>query len=40
MAQNEKAKRCENCIVRQFNSLGAMSKEELKHVSNAKITKK
>ena len=40
MAQNEKAKRCENCIVRQFNSLGAMSKEELKQVSNSKITKR
>ncbi len=31
--------RCENCIVRQFNSLRAMSKEELKHVSDSKIYK-
>jgi CRP-like cAMP-binding protein len=31
--------RCENCIVRQFNSLRAMSKEELKKVSDSKITK-
>ncbi len=31
--------RCENCIVRQFNSLRAMSKEELKKVSDTKITK-
>ncbi|MEC7263295.1 MAG: Crp/Fnr family transcriptional regulator [Bacteroidota bacterium] len=31
--------RCENCIIRQFNSLRAMSKEELKHVSDSKITK-
>ncbi|WP_420321491.1 Crp/Fnr family transcriptional regulator [Flagellimonas sp.] len=32
--------RCENCIVRQFNSLRAMSKEELKQVSETKTTKK
>ena len=32
--------RCENCIVRQFNSLRAMNKEELKKVSDAKISKK
>ncbi len=32
--------RCENCIIRQFNSLRAMSKEELKKVSESKITKK
>lgn len=31
--------RCENCIVRQFNSLRAMNKEELKKVSDAKIFK-
>src|SRR5680860_1659576 len=31
--------RCENCIVRQFNSLRAMSKEELKKVSDSKTTK-
>ena len=31
--------RCENCIVRQFNSLRAMSKEELKKVSDSKVTK-
>ncbi len=31
--------RCENCIIRQFNSLRAMSKEELEKVSSAKITK-
>ncbi|WP_273565548.1 Crp/Fnr family transcriptional regulator [Maribacter halichondriae] len=31
--------RCESCIVRQFNSLRAMSKEELKKVSDSKITK-
>lgn len=32
--------RCENCIVRQFNSLRAMSKEELKKVSDSKVTRK
>lgn len=31
--------RCENCIIRQFNALRALSKEELKSVSDAKITK-
>ena len=31
--------RCENCIIRQFNSLRAMSKEELKKVSDSKVTK-
>ena len=31
--------RCENCIVRQFNSLRAMSKDELKQVSDSKISK-
>ena len=31
--------RCENCIVRQFNSLRAMSKEELKEVSDSKTYK-
>lgn len=32
--------RCENCIIRQFNALRAMSKSELKKVSDSKITKK
>ena len=31
--------RCENCIMRQFNSLRALSKEELKKVSDSKISK-
>lgn len=31
--------RCENCIIRQFNSLRAMNKEELKRVSDTKTTK-
>jgi len=32
--------RCENCIVRKFNSLRAMNKEELKQVSDNKVYKK
>lgn len=32
--------RCENCIIRQFNSLRALSKEELKKVADSKISKK
>ena len=32
--------RCENCIVRQFNSLRAMNKEELKKVSDSKVSRK
>ncbi|WP_347343923.1 Crp/Fnr family transcriptional regulator [Maribacter aestuarii] len=31
--------RCENCIIRQFNALRAMNKEELKRVSDSKISK-
>ncbi|GMN10319.1 Crp/Fnr family transcriptional regulator [Croceitalea sp. MTPC9] len=31
--------RCENCIVRQFNALRAMNKEELKQVSDSKTYK-
>lgn len=32
--------RCENCIVRKFNALRAMSKEELKAVSDSKVFRK
>ena len=32
--------RCENCIVRKFNALRAMSKDELKAVSDSKVTRK
>jgi len=39
MEQGEQT-RCENCIVRQFNSLRAMSKSELKKVSDSKVTLK
>ncbi len=40
MEQEEMHNRCENCIVRQFNSLRAMTKEELKKVSDTKISRK
>ncbi len=36
---NRTESQCEQCIVRQFNSLRAMSKEELKKVSQSKTTK-
>ncbi|MFH6602503.1 Crp/Fnr family transcriptional regulator [Maribacter algicola] len=32
--------RCENCIIRQFNALRAMNKDELKKVSDSKVFKK
>jgi len=31
--------RCENCIIRQLNALKALSKEELKRISDSKVTK-
>ena len=31
--------RCENCIVRQLNSLKALNKNELKRISDSKVTK-
>lgn len=31
--------RCENCIVRKFNALRALSKEELKAVSDSKVSR-
>lgn len=39
MEQGEQTK-CEYCIIRQFNSLRAMSKAELQRVSDSKTTKK
>jgi CRP/FNR family transcriptional regulator len=38
MEDNREA-RCEQCAIRQFNSLRAMSKDELKRVSDSKTTK-
>jgi CRP-like cAMP-binding protein len=32
--------RCENCIIRQMNSFKALKKEELKQMSDSKVTKK
>jgi CRP-like cAMP-binding protein len=40
MDKEENDSRCEQCIIRQFNALRAMSKEELKKVSDSKITRK
>ncbi|QWX83978.1 Crp/Fnr family transcriptional regulator [Cellulophaga sp. HaHaR_3_176] len=34
-----KESRCEQCIIRQFNSLRAMNKEELKKISDTKVTR-
>lgn len=31
--------RCENCIIRQFNALKALNKEQLKKISDSKVTK-
>lgn len=31
--------RCENCIIRQLNALKALSKDELKKISDSKVTK-
>lgn len=31
--------RCENCIVRQLNSLKALNKDELKRISDSKVTR-
>lgn len=39
MSKNNVMSRCENCIIRQFNSLRAMSKDELKKVSDTKVSK-
>lgn len=37
--ESEIESRCENCIVRQLNSLKALSKEELKRISDVKVVK-
>ncbi len=37
--ENGKESRCEQCIVRQFNSLRAMSKDELRKISETKTTR-
>jgi len=39
MNHHHKEGRCENCIVRQLNSLKALNKEELKRISDSKVTK-
>jgi len=37
--ENHHEGRCENCIVRQLNSLKTLSKKELKKISDSKVTK-
>ncbi|MEH6656800.1 Crp/Fnr family transcriptional regulator [Leeuwenhoekiella marinoflava] len=39
MAEHEES-RCENCIIRELNSLKALKKEELKAISDSKITRR
>lgn len=39
MAYDDQAKHCKNCIVKQFNDLRALNNNELKEISEAKITK-
>jgi CRP-like cAMP-binding protein len=39
MEQDKNASRCENCIVRQFNDLRALNRDELSEVSKAKVSK-
>ncbi|GAK96513.1 transcriptional regulator [Nonlabens tegetincola] len=36
---HHKESRCENCVIRQLNSLKALSKEQLKEISDSKVTK-
>ncbi|MBJ7880402.1 Crp/Fnr family transcriptional regulator [Gelidibacter salicanalis] len=38
--ENHHDGRCENCIVRQLNSLKVLTREELKKISDSKVTKK
>ncbi len=37
--ESEIHSRCENCIIRQLNSLKALNKKELKRISDSKVTK-
>jgi CRP-like cAMP-binding protein len=37
--KDQHTSRCENCIIRQLNSLKALNKEELKKISDSKVTK-
>ncbi|MEQ3656591.1 MAG: Crp/Fnr family transcriptional regulator [Dokdonia sp.] len=36
---DQQERRCENCIVRQLNSLKALTRDELKTISDSKVTK-
>ena len=37
--ENFKEDRCENCLVRQLNALNSLSKEQLKRISDSKVSK-
>lgn len=37
--ENYKENRCENCLVRQLNALKCLNKDQLKRISNSKISK-
>lgn len=37
--KDQHSSRCENCIIRQLNSFKALKKEELKKISDSKVTK-
>ena len=39
MVMEQHEGRCENCIIRQLNALKTLSKEELKKISDSKVTK-
>lgn len=39
MGDHHHTGRCENCIIRQMNSFNALKKEELKRISDNKVTK-
>jgi len=37
--ENDKEERCENCLVRQLNALNSLNKDQLKRISESKISK-
>ncbi|MDO1500760.1 Crp/Fnr family transcriptional regulator [Winogradskyella maritima] len=38
--ENSSETRCENCIIRKLNALNALNKNELKRISDSKVTKR
>lgn len=37
--ENYKDDRCENCLIRQLNALKALNKDQLKRISDSKVSK-